>query len=105
MANLEAKLGKMQLPQDEDRLLAGDGIIADAKHQLTFHRDVEAPVSLVWRYVMQLGCDRTGWYSIDSLDRGGVPSIDHLVQDGRAGRLETNYPQRRKVTSFSMSRC
>lgn len=79
VANLEAKLGKMQLPEDEDRPLPGDGIIAGAKHQLTFHRDVEAPVSLVWRYMMQLGCDRAGWYSIDSLDHGGVPSTDHLV--------------------------
>ena len=28
---------------------------------------------------MQLGCDRAGWYSIDTLDHGGVPSVDHLV--------------------------
>jgi hypothetical protein len=27
-----------------------------------------------------LGCDRAGWYSIDTLDHGGKPSIDHLVQ-------------------------
>ena len=60
--------------------MPGDLIIADAKHQLTFHQNVEAPVSLVWRYLMQLGCDRAGWYSIDSLDNGGVQSTDHLVQ-------------------------
>jgi hypothetical protein len=78
----------MQLPEDEDRPLAGDGIIADAKHQLTFHRDVEAPVSLVWRYVMLLGCDRAGWYSIDSLDHGSVPSIDHLVQGWESRQVE-----------------
>ena len=29
---------------------------------------------------MQLGCDRAGWYSIDLLDHGGVPSINHLVE-------------------------
>ncbi len=78
--NLEAKLGKMQLPENESSALPGDDIIADAKHQLTFRQDVEAPVSVVWSYLMQVGCDRAGWYSIDSLDHGGVPSIDHLVE-------------------------
>jgi len=29
---------------------------------------------------MQLGCDRAGWYSIDFLDHGGLPSINQLVE-------------------------
>lgn len=79
VANLESKLGKMKLPEDESIALPGDEIIVDAKHQLTFHQNVESPPSLVWRYLMQLGCDRGGWYSIDSLDHDGVPSTNYLV--------------------------
>jgi hypothetical protein len=78
MAHLEAELGKLRLPDDDRRTLPGDEMI-DAKYSITFSEDIEAPISIVWRYLMQLGCDRAGWYSIDKLDHGGVPSVDHLV--------------------------
>ncbi|MDP4132115.1 MAG: SRPBCC family protein, partial [Bacteroidota bacterium] len=62
------------------RPLPGDELLPHSKYSLSFHRDIEAPVAIVWRYLMQLGCERAGWYSIDSLDNGGKPSIDHLVE-------------------------
>ncbi len=79
MAKTEAELGKMILPDIDLRDLPGDRIITDAKHGITYHATIEAPLYLVWRYLMQLGCDRAGWYSIDFLDNGGHPSIDYLV--------------------------
>jgi hypothetical protein len=36
---------------------------------------------------MQLGCDRAGWYSIDTLDHGGEPSVEHLVPDWSQRRV------------------
>ena len=79
MARLESILGKMKLP-DIDRLtLAGDELLPDAKYGLTHVEDIEAPPPIVWRYLMQLGCDRAGWYSIDALDNGGRISTDHVV--------------------------
>ena len=80
MSHLEAELGKMKIPDDDTRLLPGDDIIPDARYLQTYAVNIEAPVSLVWRYLMQLGCDRAGWYSIDLLDHGGQPSIDYLVE-------------------------
>lgn len=79
LSNMEAELGKLKFPDDDIRILPGDDIIPDARHILTHTVNIEAPVSLVWRYLMQLGCDRAGWYSIDLLDHGGEPSIDYLV--------------------------
>jgi hypothetical protein len=79
MSHFESEFGKMRLPDDDIRPLAGDELIPHGKYGLTFSRDIEAPPSIVWRYLMQLGCDRAGWYSIDALDHGGIPSIDHLV--------------------------
>lgn len=79
MSHLEAELGKMKLPDDDSRILPGDDLIPDARYLLTYAVNIEAPVSLVWRYLMQLGCDRAGWYSIDLLDHGGEPSVDYLV--------------------------
>ncbi|MBV6441123.1 MAG: SRPBCC family protein [Haliscomenobacteraceae bacterium CHB4] len=80
MAHLEAEMGKMKRPDVDEIAMPGDERIPGAKYQMTHHRDIEAPPSIVWRYLMQLGCDRGGWYSIDALDNGGVPSIDHLVE-------------------------
>lgn len=79
MSHLEAELGKMKLPDDDGRSLPGDELFPDAKYAITFGRNIEAPVSIVWRYLMQLGCDRAGWYSIDGLDNGGRTSTDHLI--------------------------
>ena len=79
MAQLEAELGRLPLQDDHHRPLPGDERLPQAKHSLNHSAIIEAPPSLVWRYLMQLGCDRAGWYSIDALDHGGVPSVDHLV--------------------------
>jgi hypothetical protein len=79
MAHFAAELGKMKLPDDDDRSLPGDELLPHCKYSLTAHRNIEAPVSMVWRYLMQLGCERAGWYSIDWLDNGGKASIDHVV--------------------------
>lgn len=78
MAHLEARLGKAMLPADDHRDLPGDAILPDAPYTLTHAIDIEAPPSLVWPWLMQLGCDRGGWYSIDALDHGGEPSVAEL---------------------------
>ena len=80
MNHFESMLGKMQIPDDEIRVLEGDDLVEDAKYVYTHKKNIEAPTGIVWRYLMQLGCDRAGWYSIDLLDHGGKPSIDHLVE-------------------------
>lgn len=79
MHHLEAALGKLPLPDDDERPLPGDELLPGAHYALTHHINIEAPPELVWPYLMQMGCDRAGWYSIDWLDNGGVPSVDHLV--------------------------
>ncbi|MER7751936.1 hypothetical protein [Kitasatospora sp. NPDC097643] len=38
-----------------------------------------APPSTVWPWLVQMGCDRGGWYSWDRLDNGGRPSADRIV--------------------------
>lgn len=86
MAQLQAQLGKLALPDDEEKALPGDEIIR-AKYALSYSNVIEAPIDIVWRYLMQLGCDRAGWYSIDVLDHGNVPSTDHLVEDWKTRKV------------------
>ena len=79
MKHLQHELGKPDLPDERQKVLPGDDIIPDTGYFDTDHINIEAPVTIVWRYLMQLGCDRAGWYSIDLLDNFGIPSTDHLV--------------------------
>jgi proline iminopeptidase len=39
---------------------------------------IDAPPSAVWPWLVQMGCDRAGWYSWDRLDNGGVPSAERV---------------------------
>lgn len=87
MKHYETVLGKMKLTDDDERMLPGDELIPDAKYSYTHSKIIEAPLHIVWRYLMQLGCDWAGWYSIDLLDHGGAPSINHLVEG-----WDTRYP-------------
>ena len=84
MHQAEKLLGKLKRPDDDNRIFPGDERLEQCKYQATHSIDIEAPPSLVWRYLMQLGCDRAGWYSIDALDNGGKPSIDHIVEGWEA---------------------
>ena len=81
MEKLKQRLGILELPEDSKKRLPGDEIICGTRYTDTDIIQIEAPREIVWRYLMQLGCDRAGWYSIDLLDHGGIPSTDHLVAE------------------------
>jgi hypothetical protein len=81
MHHAENLLGKLKRIDDDERSLLGDERLQGCKYQATHSTDIDAPPSLVWRYLMQMGCDRAGWYSIDALDNGGKPSVDHIVEE------------------------
>ena len=68
-------------PSDEKRDLPGDELIKAARASSTMSVDIEAPADRVWPWLVQMGCRRAGWYSIDRLDNGGLPSADHIVGD------------------------
>ena len=88
MRHLETSLGRMRLLDDNGAALPGDELIPEARHELTYSRNIEANISVVWRYLMQLGCDRAGWYSIDTLDNGGRASTDHLVEEWNSRNVD-----------------
>jgi hypothetical protein len=81
LAHLEAQLGSMDTPSDRKRPLRGDDLIPDARYCLTHAVDIEAPPALVWPWLMQLGCDRGGWYSVDALDHGGIASVEQIIAE------------------------
>ena len=42
---------------------------------------IEAPVAAVWPWIVQMGCDRAGWYAVDRLDNGGRPSSQRIMPE------------------------
>jgi hypothetical protein len=56
----------------------GAELIPDGKRGATMAVTIAAPPSRVWPWLLQMGCDRAGWYSWDRLDNGGVASAERI---------------------------
>jgi hypothetical protein len=48
---------------------------------------IDAPPANVWPWLVQMGCDRAGWYSWDRLDNAGVPSTDRIHPEWQTIRV------------------
>ena len=58
--------------------LPGDEIVPGAKSRSTMAVTIDLPPSEVWPWLVQMGCDRAGFYSWDRLDNGGRPSATEI---------------------------
>lgn len=56
----------------------GSELIPDGVRGGTMATTFEAPPSELWPWLVQMGCDRAGWYSWDRLDNGGRPSAERI---------------------------
>lgn len=59
----------------------GDRIISLPTGGCTMATTLPAPPETVWRWLVQMGGDRGGWYSRDWLDNNGKPSADRIVPE------------------------
>ncbi|MEE1783611.1 hypothetical protein PUR71_11935 [Streptomyces sp. SP17BM10] len=67
--------------EEAARSYPGDELIPGADTGSTMATTLPAPPSKVWPWLVQMGCDRGGWYSWDRLDNGGRPSVDRVVPE------------------------
>ena len=56
----------------------GADLIPGGQRGATMAVTIDAPPSRVWPWLVQMGCDRAGWYSWDRLDDSGVPSAERI---------------------------
>jgi proline iminopeptidase len=56
----------------------GSDIVPGGKRGSTMAVTIDAPPSEVWPWLVQMGCDRAGWYSWDRLDNAGKPSAQTI---------------------------
>jgi hypothetical protein len=56
----------------------GRSLVPNGKRTATMAVTIDVPPSQVWPWVVQMGCDRAGWYSWDLLDNLGAPSASQV---------------------------
>jgi hypothetical protein len=61
--------------------LPGDDLVPEARGSSTHGVTIRATAANVWPWLVQMGCDRAGFYSYDRLDNGGRPSANRIVPE------------------------
>jgi hypothetical protein len=56
----------------------GDDLIPGGRRYGAMATTIAAPPECVWPWLVQMGCDRAGFYSFDRLDNGGRTSADRI---------------------------
>jgi hypothetical protein len=64
--------------QERTATYPGDDLLPGARRYGAMGTTIAAPPECVWPWLVQMGCDRAGFYSFDRLDNGGRPSADHI---------------------------
>jgi hypothetical protein len=73
LAALARELGTPAAAEKE-RPLPGDELLPDAQAQFTHGITIAASPEAIWPWLVQMGCHRAGFYSVDVLDNAGVRS-------------------------------
>ncbi len=66
-------------PGEVEAALPGDEDVRSPQFRCTRAITIQAPPSLVWPWLVQVGCLRAGFYSNDLLDNLGHPSARDIV--------------------------
>lgn len=61
--------------------LPGDEIVKKPDFNATRGISILAPAKEVWKWIIQIGSKRAGWYSIDWMDNGGTPSSKEIIPE------------------------
>lgn len=61
------------------RTYPGGELVRNADGSSTMATTLPAPPTEVWFWLLQMGCNRRGWYSWDRLHNGGQPSAVRIV--------------------------
>ena len=69
---------------ERTRALPGDDVVPDAGGSWTMATTIDAPPPAVWRWLVQIGSDRAGFYSFDRLDNAGRPSVEEIRPEWQA---------------------
>lgn len=80
--------------KESRRALQGDSLCPEAADVKTHAITVDSSREALWPWLLQMGCDRAGWYSWDRLDNGGVPSADRILPQLQGTKVGDTLPSR-----------
>jgi hypothetical protein len=66
---------------EPNRPLPGDELLSDARAEATDGITISATPEQIWPWLLQMGCHRAGFYSVDWLDNGAERSSRELVPE------------------------
>ncbi len=61
--------------------LPGDQIVSHPDFNATRGITIRSSPELIWRWIIQIGSKRAGWYSIDWIDNAGIRSADEIIPE------------------------
>jgi hypothetical protein len=61
--------------------MPGDELVPKAQYRPTRAVTVDAPAEAVWPWLVQVGCQRAGWYADDLLDNLARPSATRIIPE------------------------
>lgn len=67
--------------KERRELLPGDDRIPESRGSSTHAITIQSKALDVWPWLVQMGCNRAGFYSYDRLDNAGRPSAEHIVPE------------------------
>lgn len=80
LRGLAKELGTIE-SAEAGRPLPGDDLLPAARAEATDGITLEATPEQIWPWLVQIGCQRAGFYSVDFLDNGGQRSSRELVPE------------------------
>jgi hypothetical protein len=61
--------------------LPGDSVVHKPDFNATRGITIHSTPGLIWRWIIQIGSKRAGWYSIDWMDNAGIKSSDKILPE------------------------
>ena len=62
-------------------VLPGDGIVKKPDFHATRSISISAAAEEIWKWIVQIGSKRAGWYSIDWIDNANIPSSLEILPE------------------------
>ena len=82
-------------PRELRERLPGDELVPETRGGSTHAISIRAPAADIWPWLVQMGCDRAGFYSYDRVDNAGRPSSERILpelQNTKAGDVLPSRP-------------
>jgi len=72
--------------------LTGDEIVTKPDFNATRGIIIKATPEEIWKWIIQIGSKRAGWYSIDWMDNDGIPSSNEILPEFQKIEVEQFIP-------------